>query len=220
MATVQESIEVDVPLSQAYNQWTQFEDFPHFMSGVDSVTQLDDTTVHFKTSIAGVKREYDARISVQEPDQRVTWESLDEPRNAGTVWFEPIDVTRTKVSVELSWEPDTAAEKVGAAVGLDSRQVASDLKKFKTYIEERGTETGAWRGRVDDGATVGTETGIGTGTGAGTGMGTGTGAVSADARTAVPLEEEADYGAAPNLGRVDTDPDMATESPLRQDPER
>jgi hypothetical protein len=145
---------------------------------------------------------------------------LDEPRNAGTVWFEPIDVTRTKVSVELSWEPDTAAEKVGAAVGLDSRQVASDLKKFKTYIEERGTETGAWRGRVDDGATVGTETGIGTGTGAGTGMGTGTGAVSADARTAVPLEEEAGYGAAPNLGRVDTDPDMATESPLRQDPER
>ncbi|CAI3794399.1 SRPBCC family protein [Pseudarthrobacter sp. MM222] len=214
MATVQESIEVDVPLSQAYNQWTQFEDFPHFMSGVDSVTQLDDTTVHFKTSIAGVKREYDARISVQEPDQRVTWESLDEPRNAGTVWFEPIDVTRTKVSVELSWEPDTAAEKVGAAVGLDSRQVGSDLKKFKTFIEERGTETGAWRGRVDDGAAVGTETGTGTGTGAGTG------AVSADARTAVPLEEEADYGAAPNLGRVDTDPDMATEPPLRQDPGR
>ena len=89
MATVQESIEVNVPLSQAYNQWTQFEDFPHFMSGVDSVTQLDETTVHFKTSIGGVKREYDARITAQEPDRLVSWASLDEPRNSGIVRFEP-----------------------------------------------------------------------------------------------------------------------------------
>ena len=125
MATVQESIEVNVPLSQAYNQWTQFEDFPHFMSGVESVNQLDDTTVHFKTSIGGVKREYDARITAQEPDQRVSWESLDEPRNAGTVWFDDLGERRgTKVNVELSWEPDSAAEKIGAAIGLDSRQVA------------------------------------------------------------------------------------------------
>src|SRR5688572_10266816 len=155
MATVQESIEVDVPVSKAYNQWTQFEDFPRFMSGVDSVRQLDDTTVHFETSIGGVKREYDAQITVQEPDQRVTWESLNEPRNAGTVWFESLGPEQTKVNVELTWEPDSAMEKVGAAVGLDSRQVASDLKKFKKFIESEGSETGAWRESVRDGEVEG-----------------------------------------------------------------
>jgi ribosome-associated toxin RatA of RatAB toxin-antitoxin module len=151
MATVQESIEVDVPVSTAYNQWTQFEEFPHFMSGVDSVRQLDDTTVHFETSIAGVKRQYDAQITVQEPDQRVTWESLNEPRNAGTVWFESLGPEQTKVNVELTWEPESAMEKIGAAVGLDSRQVASDLKKFKKFIESQGSDTGAWRESVHDG---------------------------------------------------------------------
>jgi ribosome-associated toxin RatA of RatAB toxin-antitoxin module len=155
MATVQESIEVDVPVSKAYNQWTQFEDFPRFMSGVDSVRQLDDTTVHFETSIGGVKREYDAQITVQEPDQRVTWESLNEPRNAGTVWFEALGPEQTKVNVELTWEPDSAMEKIGAAVGLDSRQVASDLKKFKEFIESQGSETGAWRETVRDGEVAG-----------------------------------------------------------------
>ena len=155
MATVQESIEVDVPVSKAYNQWTQFEDFPRFMSGVDSVRQLDDATVHFETSIGGVKREYDAQITVQEPDQRVTWESLNEPRNAGTVWFESLGPEQTKVNVELTWEPESAIEKIGAAVGLDSRQVASDLKKFKKFIESEGSETGAWRESVRDGEVEG-----------------------------------------------------------------
>jgi ribosome-associated toxin RatA of RatAB toxin-antitoxin module len=155
MATVQESITVDVPVRQAYNQWTQFEDFPNFMSGVDAVRQLDDTTVHFETSIAGVKREYDAQITVQEPDQRVTWESLNEPRNAGTVWFESLGANETKVNVELTWEPESAMEKLGAATGLDSRQVASDLRKFKKFIEERDTETGAWRESVSGGEVEG-----------------------------------------------------------------
>jgi uncharacterized membrane protein len=108
MATVQESINVSVPLSQAYNQWAQFEDFPHVMSGVDSVQQLDDTTVHFKTSIAGVKRDYDAQITVQQPDQRVTWESLDEPRNAGTVWFEALNVSGTSTTAEIPLTATTA----------------------------------------------------------------------------------------------------------------
>ena len=210
MATVQESIEVNVPLSQAYNQWTQFEDFPHFMSGVDSVTQLDDTTVHFKTSIGGVKREYDARITAQEPDQLVSWASLDEPRNSGIVRFEPASTGGTKVSVELSWHPDTAAEKVGAAVGLDSRQVASDLKKFKTFIEERDAATGAWRGTVEGGGRV---------AGAG-GVGAAAGAVSSDATTAVPLEEEVDYGEVPTFQHVDADPDLAPESPFKPDSDR
>ncbi|CAN7251956.1 cyclase [Arthrobacter sp. Leaf337] len=205
MATVQESINVSVPLSQAYNQWTQFEDFPHFMSGVEDVRQLDDTTVHFQTSIGGVKREYDARITVQQPDQRVTWESIDEPRNAGTVWFEALNPTETKVSVELAWEPDSAVEKVGAAVGLDSRQVASDLKRFKKFIEEREVETGAWRERVSEGAV--------SGAGAATAAGT-TAEIPLDAATAVPLEEEVGYDAVPTEQPVNTDPDMATEPPF------
>lgn len=193
MATVQESIEVNVPLSQAYNQWTQFEEFPLFMSGVESVSQLDDTTVHFKTSIGGVRREYDARITTQEPDQRVSWESLDEPRNAGTVWFEELGDSGTNVNVELTWEPDSAAEKIGAAIGLDSRQVAADLKRFKQFIEDRGAETGGWRGRVDG--------------------------VAAGAATAVPLQEEVGF-AEPAFQHVDADPDIAPEPPFRQDQQR
>ncbi|GAB14366.1 hypothetical protein ARGLB_065_00050 [Arthrobacter globiformis NBRC 12137] len=174
MATVQESITVDVPVRQAYNQWTQFEDFPKFMSGVDAVRQLDDTTVHFETSVAGVKREYDAQITVQEPDQRVTWESLNEPRNSGTVWFESLGDNETKVNVELTWEPESAVEKLGAATGLDSRQVASDLRKFKKFIEERDTETGAWRESVSGGEVEGDAGSTAAATGAGTGTGVGT----------------------------------------------
>ena len=174
MATVQESITVDVPVRQAYNQWTQFEDFPNFMSGVDAVRQLDDTTVHFETSIAGVKREYDAQITVQEPDQRVTWESLNEPRNSGTVWFESLGDNETKVNVELTWEPESAVEKLGAATGLDSRQIASDLRKFKKFIEERDTETGAWRESVSGGEVEGDAGSTAAATGAGTGTGVGT----------------------------------------------
>ncbi|WP_346960686.1 SRPBCC family protein [uncultured Arthrobacter sp.] len=154
MATVQESIAVNVPLSQAYNQWTQFEDFPQFMSGVDAVRQLDDTTVHFETSIGGVKRDYDARITSQDPDRQVSWESLDSPRNAGTVRFAELGPAETRVDVELSWEPDSATEKIGAAVGLDSRQVGADLQRFKKFIEGRDFETGAWRERVNNGEAV------------------------------------------------------------------
>jgi ribosome-associated toxin RatA of RatAB toxin-antitoxin module len=249
MATVQESIEVDVPVSTAYNQWTQFEDFPHFMSGVDSVRQLDDTTVHFETSIAGVKRQYDAQITVQEPDQRVTWESLNEPRNAGTVWFESLGPEQTKVNVELTWEPESAMEKMGAAVGLDSRQVASDLKKFKKFIESQGSETGAWResvhdGEVDDqrGATgtagmagaAGTGAGLGAaGAGAGLGgYGAGTsGTADASDETIGTAPSAADdatgYAAGPGMdatpGRTYESGDAydaaATERPVDADPD-
>jgi len=160
MATVQESIAVNVPLSQAYNQWTQFEDFPQFMSGVDAVQQLDDTTVHFQTSIGGVKRDYDARITSQEPDRQVSWESLDSPRNAGTVRFAELGPAETRVDVELSWEPGTTTEKIGAAVGLDSRQVGADLQRFKKFIESRDFETGAWRERVNSGEVDGQAGGL------------------------------------------------------------
>ncbi|MDQ0822233.1 ribosome-associated toxin RatA of RatAB toxin-antitoxin module [Arthrobacter sp. V4I6] len=219
MATVRQSIEVNVPPSQAYNQWTQFEDFPRFMSGVDAVRQLDDSTVHFETSIRGVKREYDARITGQEPDQRVSWESLDEPRNAGTVRFEPLEANRTKVSVELTWEPESAAEKAGAAVGLDSRQVASDLKRFKKFIEERDVESGAWRGRVDDATTGGAPAGaVGAPAGA-AGAPAGAGSVESDGTTAVPLQEEAGSGDLPTTQHVNADPDLAPDPPFGNDRE-
>jgi carbon monoxide dehydrogenase subunit G len=205
MATVQESVNVNVPLSKAYNQWTQFEDFPNFMSGVDSVRQFRDTMVHFKTSIGGVRREFDARITVQQPDQRVTWESLDEPRNAGTVWFEALSPTETKVSVELVWEPGSAAEKIGSAVGLDSRQVASDLKRFKKFIEDREVETGVWRGNVGTGEAGGAAAAAG---------------IPQEATTAVPLEEEVSADAVPTEVPVSTDPDMATEPPYGKHAQR
>jgi ribosome-associated toxin RatA of RatAB toxin-antitoxin module len=227
MATVQESIDVDVPVTKAYNQWTQFEDFPHFMSGVDAVRQLDDTTVHFETSIAGVKREYDAQITEQEPDQRVSWESLNEPRNAGTVWFESLGPEQTKVNVELTWEPDSAVENVGAALGLDSRQVASDLKKFKKYIESQDSETGAWRESVRDGDvedTAGTTGITGAGVGAagaaqagsygtdddGTGYAAGPGMDASPGRT---YESGDAYDSAATERPVDADPDMAVDAP-------
>jgi len=151
MATVQESIDVNVPVKQAYNQWTQFEDFPQFMTGVDSIRQLDDTTVHFETSIRGVQRSYDARITAQEPDRLVAWESIEAPRNAGKVRFTELTPGSVRVDVELSWEPEGAVEKLGAAAGLDSRQVAADLERFKKFIEDRDFETGAWRERVNNG---------------------------------------------------------------------
>ena len=151
MAIVQESIEVDVPVSTAYNQWTQFETFPRFMSGIESVEQIDDTALHFTTDIAGVKREYNAQIIDQIPDRIISWASTDKPRNAGTVTFESLDANHTRVNVELEWEPESLTEKAGAALGADDRQVQEDLRKFKEFIEGRGAETGAWRSTVMEG---------------------------------------------------------------------
>jgi uncharacterized membrane protein len=151
MATLQESIEVEVPVATAYNQWTQFETFPKFMSGVESVEQIDETSVRFRTDIAGIKREYNAKISEQLPDRRITWVSTDKPRNSGTVTFESLDDQRARVNVELYWEPGSLAEKAGSALGVDSRQVKADLKRFKEFIESRGIETGAWRSTVEQG---------------------------------------------------------------------
>ncbi|MBT2523510.1 SRPBCC family protein [Arthrobacter sp. ISL-28] len=151
MAKVQESIDVNVPLSQAYNQWTQFEEFPRFMSGVDSVSQLDETTVHFRTDIAGIKRDFNARIIDQVPDERITWESVDEPHNSGIVSFQALSPTDTRVSVDVTWEPDSAVERVGASLHLDDRQIKNDLQRFKEFIEGREVETGAWRGTIADG---------------------------------------------------------------------
>lgn len=149
MTTVEESIDVAVPVTTAYNQWTQFESFPHFMGGVVSITQLTDTTNHWVTKIGGVEREFDTEITEQHPDERVAWKSIDGTTHAGVVTFHRLSETDTRVTVQLDWAPETLVEKIGSAVGADDRQVKSDLTRFKEFVENRGSETGSWRGNVD-----------------------------------------------------------------------
>ncbi|MFH5877476.1 SRPBCC family protein [Arthrobacter sp. NA-172] len=151
MATVNQTIDVEVPVSVAYNQWTQFETFPEFMKGVEAVQQIDETALHFSTNVGGVKREFNAQILEQVPDSLVSWASIDGPRNAGSVRFEPLGPVLTRVDVEIEWEPESFAEKAGSIVGIDHLRVSAGLEKFKKFIEARGEETGAWRGSVNSG---------------------------------------------------------------------
>jgi uncharacterized membrane protein len=149
MAQIQQSVDVEVPVSTAYNQWTQFESFPQFMSGVESITQLDDTRLHWVTDIAGVEREFDAEITEQHPDERVAWASTSgEAKHAGVVTFHRLDDAKSRVMVQIDWEPTGVAEKVGSAVNIDEHRVKGDLERFKEFIEARGHESGAWRGDV------------------------------------------------------------------------
>ncbi|PZS34560.1 MAG: cyclase [Pseudonocardiales bacterium] len=148
MANVTKSIDVDVPVSTAYNQWTQFESFPQFMGGVDTITQVDDTHTHWVTSIGGVTREFDTKITEQHPDERVAWKSTDGTTHAGVVTFHRLGDAKTRVTTQIDWQPEGLVEKAGAAIGVDDRQVKADLAKFKEFIESRGSETGAWRGDV------------------------------------------------------------------------
>ncbi len=148
MPTTQQTIEVDLPVSTVYNQWTQFEDFPQFMEGVESVTQLDDRRLHWVAEIAGTREEWDAEIVDQEPDQRIAWRTLTGTTNDGIVTFEPLGPDTTRVSLELDVEPQGLKEKIGEKLGFVSKQVEGDLKRFKEFVEYRGVETGAWRGEV------------------------------------------------------------------------
>jgi uncharacterized membrane protein len=148
MPSVTQSIDVDVPVSTAYNQWTQFESFPHFMGGVESITQTDATHSHWKTKVGGVEREFDTEITEQHPDERVAWKSTDGKTHAGVVTFHRLGEGRSKITVQLDWEAEGLVEKAGALVGVDDHQVKADLERFKSYIEDRGRETGAWRGDV------------------------------------------------------------------------
>jgi uncharacterized membrane protein len=151
MGTVNESIEIDVPVSTAYNQWTQFEEFPKFMEGVESVRQKDDTHLHWVAEFGGQRNEWDAEITEQEPDRVIAWRALDGKYNSGKVRFEPLGESRTRVDVELMWEPEGIKEELGSALGADSRRVKGDLERFKELVESRGVETGAWRGEVHQG---------------------------------------------------------------------
>jgi uncharacterized membrane protein len=149
--TIKETIEVNVPVSTAYNQWTQFEEFPKFMDGAASVTQIDDTHVRWVAEVNGERREWQAEIVDQVPDQRVAWRATDGNGPNGLVTFEPLGPDSTLVTVEMAYEPDGFKEQLGAIVGLDSRQVEEDLKRFKQLVETMGAETGAWRGEVHAG---------------------------------------------------------------------
>jgi uncharacterized membrane protein len=151
MASIQESIDVQVPLSTVYNQWTQFEEFPQFMEGVKSVTQLDDTSLRWVAEVAGKEKDWIAEITEQAPDMRVAWRAMSGAENAGVVTFHRIDDDTTRVTLQMDVDPDGIVETAGTALGFLERRVKGDLERFKEFIESRGAETGAWRGTVEAG---------------------------------------------------------------------
>jgi uncharacterized membrane protein len=149
MSKIEASIDVNVPVRVAYDQWTQFEDFPRFMTGVESVQQTDDTHLRWVAEIAGVRKEWDAEITQQEPDQRVAWTSTSGARNAGSVDFHRLNDNATRVTLTMDIDPEGLVENVGSAIGVPERQVEDDLKRFKELIEQQGVASGAWRGKVE-----------------------------------------------------------------------
>jgi uncharacterized membrane protein len=156
MPKVQDSIEVQVPVQQAYNQWTQFEEFPKFMDGIQSVQQLDDTHVEWVAEIRGESRQWTTEITEQRPDEKVAWKTIDgEVKNDGVVTFEPVGDNQTRVNVEMEVESQSTAENVaGDLLGIVKDQVHGDLERFKQLIENRNEEPGAWRGKIQDGETT------------------------------------------------------------------
>jgi hypothetical protein len=153
---VEKSIQVEVPVTTAYNQWTQFEDFPAFMGGVKEVRQLDERRLHWVAEIAGVRREWEASILEQVPDQKVAWAATAGATNAGAVRFSPAGAASTVVHLSLEYEPEGVVEQVGDKLGVVERQVTSDLERFKALVEDQGYASGAWRGAINQGAGVGT----------------------------------------------------------------
>ena len=151
MGTVTEHVDVAVPIRTAYNQWTQFEEFPRFMEGVTEIRQTSETDTHWKTEIAGVKREFDATITEQLPDERVAWTTTGGIKQAGVITFHRLDENHTRVTAQMDFEPEGLAEQAGDKLGVIDRRVKGDMKRFKEFIESdrSGIETGAWRGEVD-----------------------------------------------------------------------
>ncbi|MGI5274460.1 SRPBCC family protein [Nonomuraea sp. CA-218870] len=148
MSTIEHAVEVNAPIRAAYNQWTQFESFPEFMEGVESVKQITDTRTHWITEIAGVKREFDAEVTEQHPDERIAWRSVERPHQAGVVTFHRLTPETTRVTLQMEYEPEGFAEKVGDWLNIVQTRVKGDMERFKKFIESRGGETGAWRGDV------------------------------------------------------------------------
>jgi uncharacterized membrane protein len=152
MARIQKDVVVDVPVNVVYDQWTQFESFPEFMEGVKEVVQLDEKRLRWRAEIAGKDEEWEAEITDQVPDRHIAWRSVTGAMNAGSVIFQPVEDGRTKVTLELTYEPRDASEKLGDALGFLERRVSGDLERFKKFIESRGAPTGAWRGEIHGGS--------------------------------------------------------------------
>jgi uncharacterized membrane protein len=149
MSTIEQSIDVNVPVHTAYNQWTQFEEFPRFMEGVEAVRQLDQQRLHWRAKIGGRVEEWEARITEQHPDERIAWKNTTGAPNAGVVTFHRLSDTKTRVMLQMEYDPQGVVENLGDMLGVVSRRVANDLERFKEFIEARGQETGAWRGEVE-----------------------------------------------------------------------
>jgi uncharacterized membrane protein len=150
METLEHSIKVDAPLNVTYNQWTQFEEFPRFMEGVESVTQIDDRRLHWVAQVAGKRQEWDAEITRQVPDQEINWMGLGDPDNRGRLVFQPVD-GGTKVTMTLDYAPEGTVETIGDKLGLVRRRIQGDMERFKEFLEARGRETGGWRGEINAG---------------------------------------------------------------------
>lgn len=148
MSTIEKSIQVNVPVRTAYNQWTQFEDWPSFMEGVKEIRQLDDTHQHWRTEIGGREKQFDVVLTEQIPDKRIAWHSTSGAKNAGVVTFHRISENETRVMLQMDYDPEGVVENVGDMLGVVSRRVEGDLERFKEFIESRGQETGAWRGTI------------------------------------------------------------------------
>ncbi|HYO36326.1 MAG TPA: SRPBCC family protein [Geodermatophilus sp.] len=155
---VEKSIQVDVPVRTAYDQWTQFEDFPHFMGGVKEVRQLDDRRLHWVAEIAGVRRQWEATVLEQEPDRKVAWAATEGATNAGAVRFEAAGAGSTVVYLQLEYEPEGLVEQIGDKLGVVERQVRSDLERFKRLVESQGYASGSWRGSINEELDAGTPT--------------------------------------------------------------
>lgn len=149
MKTIECGVELNFPVREVYNQWTQFETYPLFMSGVEEVRQIDDKNLYWLVKVAGVERGFQARIVEQIPDQRIAWESTSGPDHSGIVVFSALETSRTQVRVHLTWDPDGIVEKIGAAIRFDDAEVQSSLDEFKRLMNENGFATGSWRGKID-----------------------------------------------------------------------
>ena len=148
MSTIEQSIDVNVPVRTAYNQWTQFEEFPRFMEGIEEVRQLDDKRLHWRANIGGKVKEWDAEITEQIPDKRIAWKNTTGATNAGVVTFHRLNDNQTRIMLQVEYDPEGIVENVGDMVGVVSARVRGDLQRFKDFIESRGKETGGWRGEI------------------------------------------------------------------------
>ncbi|GAA0652292.1 SRPBCC family protein [Streptomyces thermocarboxydovorans] len=152
MSTVKETVDVEVPVGTAYNQWTLFEEFPHFMEGVEEVRQIDDRHNHWTTKIGGVRREFDTEIVDQLPDERITWRTTSgDVQQKGSVRFQRVDDSHTRVELVMDVEPSGIAEKAADMTGTIDRRIKGDMQRFKKFIEKQGGESGGWRGRITPG---------------------------------------------------------------------